>query len=505
MDLSTLLFLSSGLFLGWSLGANDASNVFGTAVASRMVRFRTAAILCSLFVVLGAVLGGAGAAHGLGQLGAVNALAGSFTVALSAAVTVYVMTKSSLPVSTSQAIVGAIVGWSLFSRSPVNTAALWKIVGTWIACPILGAVFAAPLYYIVRKIVHSGKIHLLRQDHYTRIGLILAGILASYSLGANNIGNVMGVFVSSSPFANFTVGGVAITGMQQLFLLGALAIAVGVFTYSKSVMMTVGKGILPLSPASAFVVVVAHSLVLIVFSSRGLQGALIEMGLPPIPLIPVSSSQAVVGAVIGIGMMHGTKGLRMVHWRSVQGIAIGWVLTPLSAAVLSFTLLFVVKNVFDQQVFVPVHYQLTDAALSRIHAKGVTHKKIDAMRNQRSESAIQFLYDVCNRVPLSNEQEQVLLEAAELWNGHVDASAISRLDQELLGKARYEAVRSLVGRSFQHRWQLIDALPRTGPSTAESSAATDSETSKAKTAGLTWREENLRQVITACSPQNQGH
>ena len=35
------LFLSSGLFLGWSLGANDAANVFGTAVATKMVRFRT--------------------------------------------------------------------------------------------------------------------------------------------------------------------------------------------------------------------------------------------------------------------------------------------------------------------------------------------------------------------------------------------------------------------------------------------------------------------------------
>ena len=43
MDIAILIFLCSGLFLGWSLGANDASNVFGTAVASRMIRFATAA------------------------------------------------------------------------------------------------------------------------------------------------------------------------------------------------------------------------------------------------------------------------------------------------------------------------------------------------------------------------------------------------------------------------------------------------------------------------------
>ena len=104
MDLTVLFFLTSGLLLGWSLGANDAANVFGTAVGTRMVRFATAAIVCSIFVILGAVLSGAGAAHTLGALGSVNALAGAFTAALAAAGTVYVMTKWGLPVSTSQAI-----------------------------------------------------------------------------------------------------------------------------------------------------------------------------------------------------------------------------------------------------------------------------------------------------------------------------------------------------------------------------------------------------------------
>ena len=61
-------FLLSGLFLGWSLGANDAANVYGTAVGARMIRFRTAAVACSLFVLVGAVVGGAGATHTLGKL-----------------------------------------------------------------------------------------------------------------------------------------------------------------------------------------------------------------------------------------------------------------------------------------------------------------------------------------------------------------------------------------------------------------------------------------------------
>jgi len=110
-----LLFLTSGLFLGWSLGANDASNAFGSAVGSKMVSFRTAAIIASIAVILGAVMQGSGTSQTLGKLGSVNAIGGSFTLALASAVTVYLMTKLSIPVSTTQAIVGAIIGWNLFT------------------------------------------------------------------------------------------------------------------------------------------------------------------------------------------------------------------------------------------------------------------------------------------------------------------------------------------------------------------------------------------------------
>ena len=137
------IFLTSGLFLGWSLGANDAANVFGTAVGTRMISFKKAATFCGIFVILGAVISGAGAAKTLGELGAVNAIAGAFVVALAAAVTVYWLTVLGYPVSTTQAIVGAIVGWDLFSGALIDYGSLEKIVLSWIISPILAAVFSA--------------------------------------------------------------------------------------------------------------------------------------------------------------------------------------------------------------------------------------------------------------------------------------------------------------------------------------------------------------------------
>ena len=344
-------FITSGIFLGWSLGANDASNVFGTAVASRMIRFKTAAICCSLFVIIGAVASGAGASHTLGKLGAVNALAGAFIVALSAALSVYLMTKAGFPVSTSQAIVGAIVGWNLFSSSPIDSTSLVKITMTWLICPILSGAIAVILYGISASVITHCKIHMFRLDRYTRWSLLIAGIFGSYSLGANNIANVMGVFLPVSPFEPLTLWGISFTPAQQLFFIGSLAIAIGVMTYSKRVMMTVGSGIVELSPVAASVVVWSHSIVLFLFSSQTLESFLINHGLPAIPLVPVSSSQAVVGAVMGIGLLK--KGLWSIKWKMVGGIASGWVTTPIIAAGVCFISLFFLQNVFQQQVYLP--------------------------------------------------------------------------------------------------------------------------------------------------------
>ena len=344
----TLIFLSSGLFLGWSLGANNAANFFGTAVATKMVKFKTAAIICSIFVIIGAVVSGTGAAQTLGKLGAINAMPGAFIVALSAAVTSFFMTKAGIPISTSQAVVGGIIGWNIFSSTPTNIEALYKIAGTWLFSPILTAIIAFLLFHLVKYILDRSKIHMLSLDAYTRWGLIIIGAFGSYSLGANNIGNVMGVFINSSPFTDVAVGDLfVLTGVQRLFLLGGIAIAVGVMTFSKNVMNTVGSGIYKLSPIIALVIVLATSITLFLFASQGLSNFLHSHNLPAFPLVPVSASQAVVGAVMGISL---AKGGRNMNFKKLGQISLGWIATPIASAIISYISLFFMQNVFLQQV-----------------------------------------------------------------------------------------------------------------------------------------------------------
>ena len=340
-------FLTSGLFLGWSLGANDAANIFGTAVGSKMIRFRTAALVAGIFVILGATLQGGGTTETLNRLGSVDAIAGAFTVALSAGLVIFFMVKNVIPVSTTQAIVGAIVGWNLFTGHKTDTALLTTIVSTWVAGPVLGALFAALTFVLLRMVLKKLQIHLILLDIYIKWALLIVGAFGAYSLGANNIANVMGVFITAAPPVVVDFGIFSMESSQLLLMLGGIAIATGIFTYSKKLMMKIGSGIMDLSAVAAIAAVFAQAVVLFIFSSSSLSEMLKSLHLPPIPLVPVSSSQVIVGAIMGIGLV---KGVNEIRFKPILGIVSGWVLTPILTGLLSFLALFFMKNLFNLHV-----------------------------------------------------------------------------------------------------------------------------------------------------------
>ena len=461
LDPTVLIFLSSGLFLGWSLGANDAANVFGTAVGSRMVRFTTAALICGVFVVLGAFVSGTGAAQTLGKLGAVNALGGSFMAALAAGLTVYWMTKLGLPVSTSQAIIGSIIGWNLFSDSYTDISSLLKILSTWIICPLLSAVIAALLFTLAKIFVRKIGVGLIRMDGYTRLALILAGAFGAYSLGANNIANVMGVFVPVAPFPDLQFGqDFSVSSAQQLFLVGGLAIAVGVFTYSKRVMMTVGSELMTLTPLAAWVAVMSHSIVLFLFASERLEQLLANMSLPTIPLVPVSSSQAVVGAVIGIGMLQGG---REIQWPRIYGIVRGWVITPVISCLLCFVGLYFLQNVFQQEVQRESNYLLSTRVLEKFQKEGIETTGLNQLSDSTFSSSAELVRAVSSIVPLSSQQGLKVVEFSLQKSLLITQEKIASMDKKGLSSIQLDALNQLQGQTFNFPWQLGDSLAGISP------------------------------------------
>jgi len=139
--------LLGGVFLGWSLGANDASNIIGTAVSSRMVKFWHAAFLAAFFCISGAVISGQAGIETLKGLTTLNVNQAVIS-SVAAAVTVTMMTIIGLPVSTSQAVVGAIIGMGILN-SQLNAPGLGKVVICWLGTPVGGLLITLVLYRIL--------------------------------------------------------------------------------------------------------------------------------------------------------------------------------------------------------------------------------------------------------------------------------------------------------------------------------------------------------------------
>jgi PiT family inorganic phosphate transporter len=297
--------LVGGVFLGWALGANDAAHVFGTAVGARILRFRTASVICAVCVMAGAALEGEG---GIATLSGLTTQTAStlLIVTLSAAIAITIMTVAGLPISTSQAIVGAITGVGLATRN-LQVGGLVKVVVCWVATPIGAMIFSFLIYQALRAVMRRFPMSILTRDTLLWAGLVGVGAYGAYALGANNVANATGVFSGLIPgVSDF-----------HLALIGGASIALGVLTMGKRVFMAVGTGLLRLNAYSAFVAVSAMAVTTHLFAVIG---------------VPVSTSQAIVGGILGVGLL---QGFHAFEFRVLRNMAAGWVLCPVISFVLS--------------------------------------------------------------------------------------------------------------------------------------------------------------------------
>ncbi len=297
----------SGIFMGWSVGANDTSHCFGTAVSSRMVPWRLAAILMALFVILGAVLQGAEGIETLRRLSP-QTPQNAAICAFAAALAVALMTIFKLPVSSTHAIVGAILGIGLM-QGHVQTDGIQKIVLCWVGTPIGAMLCYVALHFLLSRWIRRMKPSLFTLDPLIRGALIACGCYAAYALGANNVANAAAMLVEA-------------TGMevQTAATLGGVAIAMGTLTFSRRVMHTVGNGIAKIGSYEALLAVLSMAIVTHVYAMVG---------------VPVSTAHGVIGALLGLGFV---QGMQVIHWRVLARVALAWLATPLLAAALAAAL-----------------------------------------------------------------------------------------------------------------------------------------------------------------------
>ncbi|MDP2173339.1 MAG: inorganic phosphate transporter [Candidatus Cloacimonadaceae bacterium] len=451
------IYLLSGLFLGWSLGANDTGNIFGSAVETRMLKFKKAALIAAIFISLGAILEGSGPSGTLGRLGSVDALGGAFTVSLAAAATIFVIVRLGIPVSTSQTIVGAIIGWNFFSGRITDYRSLVTIASSWVTAFVLSGVIAAVLFYIFRGWINKSKTHLFEQDLYTRYALIVVGAFGAYSLGANNIANVVGVFVPVTPFKDLQIPGLfVIDGVQQLYIIGAASIVLGIYTYSHKVMRTVGRDLFHLSPVTALVALMAEAIVLFLFASQGLYNLLLKLGLPTIPLVPVSSTQVIVGAVVGIAIAKGGKNLR---YGILGRITLAWIAAPVMAFLFSFIALFIIQNVFEQTVHQQLRYTFNRQTVLQIERAGFDTKALSLVNGRTFERERELLIELMQNKAYTRRQAIDIIRITEIFPLEVKVSRLhDKSMQKRLDDNQLADINTLEGKKFQHKWQLKEAL-----------------------------------------------
>lgn len=300
-------------------GFHDAANAIASAVSTRALTPRTALAIAAVANLLGALLSTGVAvtvataiidppagAQGLAVLVAalVGAIAWNF-------ITWYF----GLPSSSSQALIGGLVGAGLASGSTVHwiSGVVGKVVVPMIISPLIGLaggylLMVAASWALVRANPH-------RVDRGFRVAQIFSATSLAVGHGLQDAQKGMGIIV----LALVTAGAQTDYHVPVwVILICALALAAGTYSGGRRIMRTLGRRIFPLTPVHGFVAEATASIVLY------LTAFLVKA--------PISTTHVMTASVMGVGS---TRRLSAVRWAVAQNIVVAWVLTLPAAAVVA--------------------------------------------------------------------------------------------------------------------------------------------------------------------------
>jgi PiT family inorganic phosphate transporter len=158
---------------------------------------------------------------------------------------------------------------------------------------------------------------------------LLSACFVAFAHGSNDVGNAIAPLAAIA-YINRT-GSVPLNGMNiplWILVLGGVGIVAGLAVWGKKVIATIGEGIIPLQPSSGFCAELATAATILLASRLGL---------------PVSTSHALVGGVVGIGLVQNRNS---IQFKTLQGIAGAWIITVPVSAILGASIFAMVRLFF---------------------------------------------------------------------------------------------------------------------------------------------------------------
>jgi len=299
-------------------GFHDGCNAVSTVIYTGALKPRTAIAISAAFNFLGPLVMGVAVAKTIGGIiNSADATAHLVIAALLGALLWDVLTWIwALPVSSSHALVGGLIGAGL---AALGTGGIhWnKVVLIFVSLflsPIIGIATGFLLMSVSRFILHKIRLDLDKADAFYKHMQVISSSWVSFSHGSNDATKVMGIIaIFLAADQGLSVNDyIAQNGFPTWVILTcAAAMAVGTYLSVRSfrLIRTLGEKITHLHPVNGFSAEVGGAMVIQVASLFGL---------------PVSTTHVVTSAVTGTGL---ATGLGSVSWKVFRAIMLAWVVT----------------------------------------------------------------------------------------------------------------------------------------------------------------------------------
>lgn len=317
MAFKEILLTAVVIFFAMNMGASGIAPTFSAVYGARLINKKFAALLFTIFVILGSLTLGGGVVKTLSQgilpKGFIN-----FDVALvilaSATLSLFLANILAIPESTSMVTVGAVVGASLYFRNIQLKTFLW-LIPLWLSFPAISFIITFRLYRVIYP-PHHGNLWLYQKifsnEKKLRVLAILISCYGAFAVGTNNVANAVGPL---------TAAGV-IEGNQGLLLIAPL-FGLGAFVFGKRNIETFGKDVVPLGLITSNLICLVTGSLLILASSLG----------APFPYVQLNAL-----SVFAISCVKNGHRFTMNHHITKRTLAV-WTLTPLLSIGASYLLL----------------------------------------------------------------------------------------------------------------------------------------------------------------------